>query len=389
MRTEELRAELEQLAGEMEPFEADLLGVHRAVRRRRVGLSAVAAVVALVVLAGAIATRGSNKSNEQTLAASAKVVPFSSLHRADVVIVPANHDIQHALDASPLVGHYALVPRGFTAATEGGFRSTDLTCALRDSNGIAVEAAGLGDITAGLQHLLGRHATVYDLTRGNQFDVEIFMKVNATDAQTAGARDNLQRLQSVRSFVFADHNAALEEFKKVFANQPALTSGTQQVDLPESFRVVAKDSEAASLVTAVAQSWPGVDTVVRRSATMSILPPVKRSTTDSSYDAEVFMKPDAAQSVIDAIRQELATDPAVASARFLNHDDAYAVFLKEFKDQPALIESTKPSQLPVSFRVKLHGSINADTWLLRYNTQSGVENVITHAQRTADPCAKN
>lgn len=388
MRTDELRAGLEQLANEMEPFEADLLGVHRAVRRRRAVLSAAAAIVALVVLSGAVATL-SGRGNGRVLIASPKdVEPLSQLHRIDVVVVPANRAVQEVLDASPLVGRYALVPRGSTSRWDNFTqRAAPVSCALRTSEGIAIEAANGGDITQGLQRALGNRATVYDLSYGNEADVEIFMKPNATDAQVADVRNNLQRLPSVESVRFLDHNAAYEEVKRIFADQPALVQSTTAATVPESFRLQIPDKRAAALIGPLAQSWPGVDTTISRTTQASILV-ASQLVAGSVYAADVIMKPDATAEQVDAMRQTLAADPAVKDVRYVSRQEASTLFQQELKDQPALRLSARDDEFSDSFLVNLRDANTTPSWLLAHSDAPGVDAIIPKSNAAPERCPK-
>jgi len=98
-------------------------------------------------------------------------------------------------------------------------------------------------------------------------------------------------------------------------------------------------------------------------------------------ELEIFMKVDAPASQVADIQSQLESDPQVKSINYLNKDDAYAIFKKEFSDQPALVESTKPSDLPESFRVAPKSA--QDTQLLadKYTSQLGVDTVITAEQQ--------
>src|SRR5258708_15887728 len=69
-------------------------------------------------------------------------------------------------------------------------------------------------------------------------------------------------------------------------------------------------------------------------------------------ELEIFMKVGATPRQVQVINEQLTGDPQVKSFKYLNHAAAYAIFKKDFADQPALVESTKPSDLPESFRVE-------------------------------------
>ena len=56
-----------------------------------------------------------------------------------------------------------------------------------------------------------------------------------------------------------------------------------------------------------------------------------------------------------------ASWPNGSCGRYLSQDDAYAIFVKEFADQPSLIQSTKPADLPVQAPTKYDLVINLKT----------------------------
>lgn len=68
-------------------------------------------------------------------------------------------------------------------------------------------------------------------------------------------------------------------------------------------------------------------------------------------ELEIFMRRDAGAPQVAAMKEALDADPQVESYRYLNHEDAYEVFKKLLSDQPALLESTRPEDLPESFRI--------------------------------------
>jgi cell division transport system permease protein len=97
-------------------------------------------------------------------------------------------------------------------------------------------------------------------------------------------------------------------------------------------------------------------------------------------ELEIFMKVDAPQSEVDAMRGQLEANTAeIKHVRYLNHDDAYKEFKKLFKDQPALIETTTPDALPQSFRVSLVDAELTEQVTNKYENSPGVD-VIESAQ---------
>jgi len=98
-------------------------------------------------------------------------------------------------------------------------------------------------------------------------------------------------------------------------------------------------------------------------------------------ELEIFMKVDAPASQVNDIQNQLKSDPNVKSFRYLDKNDAYAIFKKEFSDQPALVESTKPADLPESFRVAPTKAQLTQPLAEKYNSQLGVDTVITAEQQ--------
>jgi cell division transport system permease protein len=98
-------------------------------------------------------------------------------------------------------------------------------------------------------------------------------------------------------------------------------------------------------------------------------------------ELEIFMKVGATPKAVQAIRDELAHDPSVKSYKYLSQQDAYNIFKKDFADQPALVESTKPTDLPESFRVAPLRAELTQPLADSYKGQPSVDTVITAAQQ--------
>ena len=98
-------------------------------------------------------------------------------------------------------------------------------------------------------------------------------------------------------------------------------------------------------------------------------------------ELEIFMKVGTPRPQVDAIAAQLKANPQVKSYTYLSQQDAYNIFKKDFKDQPALVESTKPTDLPESFRVAPVSAELTQRLADSYNGQPGVDTVITAAQQ--------
>jgi cell division transport system permease protein len=98
-------------------------------------------------------------------------------------------------------------------------------------------------------------------------------------------------------------------------------------------------------------------------------------------ELEIFMKVGATHSEVQNIEDSLKTDPQVKSYKYLSQQDAYDIFKKDFADQPALVESTKPSDLPESFRVAPIKAELTQPLADAYQHRPSVDTVITAAKQ--------
>ncbi len=95
-------------------------------------------------------------------------------------------------------------------------------------------------------------------------------------------------------------------------------------------------------------------------------------------ELEIFMRSNATQSDIDAMKADLDGDKAsIKSYRYLDKNAAYDEFKRIFKDQPALIESTTPDALPPSFRVVPITAKLTDQVAGAYENRPGVDTIVT------------
>ena len=69
------------------------------------------------------------------------------------------------------------------------------------------------------------------------------------------------------------------------------------------------------------------------------------------HRVRVFLNSDATQQQIDAVRQDLADSPEVERTTYVDQQASYEEFKQLFADQPELVSSVKPEDLPPSFRV--------------------------------------
>ena len=92
-------------------------------------------------------------------------------------------------------------------------------------------------------------------------ELEIFMQVKASKAQTDAVRNQLKSDPNIKSYRFLDHEDAYREFKKLFADQPVLVENETPAGLPTSFRVVPIKPQLTTSIGNEFQNVPGVNQI--------------------------------------------------------------------------------------------------------------------------------
>ena len=95
----------------------------------------------------------------------------------------------------------------------------------------------------------------------NGVELEVFMNVDATEAQIAAVQRQLVNDPEVRDFKYLTKDDALIEFRRLFKDQPDLVNSVDAAALPSSFRVAPVKAELTKTVADRFQSQPGVDEV--------------------------------------------------------------------------------------------------------------------------------
>jgi cell division transport system permease protein len=101
--------------------------------------------------------------------------------------------------------------------------------------------------------------------------LEIFMQVHASKAQTDNVESMLKSDPNVKSYRFLNHEDAYSEFKRLFADQPVLVENETPENLPESFRVAPNTAELTKVVGEEFQNVPGVDIINTPAKTVKTL----------------------------------------------------------------------------------------------------------------------
>lgn len=268
MQTDELRAELAELAREVDPFPEELAAIRHRVARRRVASTSVALVLIVGLIAGVIATTRSSGDHVR-VAGHPKQVTVTALRRIDALVtLPApakDADITRVmatLDATGVVRNYARIPRKTVAFLTLGKAS-------RNSVVLGVELdRSVVDRLRQLAVAVGSSARVkaFDIPKGRPVDddVEIFMRVKACNAQIDAVRRAVERDRDIVSFQFLSKEDALREFRRLFSDEPSLIKNTTAASLPTSFQLRVRDEVSPSAVASRYAHLAGVKNTIAR-----------------------------------------------------------------------------------------------------------------------------
>ena len=92
-------------------------------------------------------------------------------------------------------------------------------------------------------------------------------------------------------------------------------------------------------------------------------------------DVEIFMKVNATDGQINAVREVVESSAAIERFAFLDKDDAFAEFTQIFSKQPELIVNITPDQLPTSFVIDLASDARVRQIRGALNALSGIDEV--------------
>ncbi len=210
-------------------------------------------------------------------------------------------------------------------------------------------------------------------------DVEVFMEVDATAAEKAGVRQLIRAAPGVRRSVFLSHGESFRLYREVLADEPELAEEGPE-NTPESFRFQLEDPRHRRRAAGSFERLPGVDWVsIRPTAEERAKLRRQLSRLQTHPDVEVFMSIAATPEQTAAVRAALRGSPKVRELTFLSRDDAYREFQRLFSDQPDLIATTSPAQLPESFRFDIDDRAKSDHFVRELGSLPNVDEVKTSA----------
>jgi cell division protein FtsX len=389
MHTDELRHEVAGLADEIAPFTGDVEALHRRLRRIRLATGAIA--ISLILVAAVVATtavRGHDRTRVHISGGPDKEVPLAEMTHVDAIVVPATPEVKQLLNESP-VTRFAFVPQGsLTTQPDSLMPAATPMCFLKSSAGYAVAVDdAMPAFTQPLSHLLAGRASVHDVSDTFGADVEVFLHVGASSKTVQSLRRDLQNDPDIESVGFLSPDDAFAAFRREFANQPDLAGTIHASELPASFRLIVRAGRPTTAVADRYSARPDVDTVVSPDfahgveLSLAMQLPGPQGSDSVRGETEIFLTVGVSNDLIQGVRSTLLRDPDVESFQMLDQQQAYAIFAREFRDQPSLVRSTKPSDLPVSFRVTTRSGTSGSAFDSKYQRLAGVDTVIEPVPR--------
>lgn len=115
----------------------------------------------------------------------------------------------------------------------------------------------LGDVVASFTHQLE-----------SAVEVEVFLKDGITKTQQDDIRSTLQGLDVVKHVHYVSKNAAYQEFKNMYRDQPALYENVDVSVLPASYRVQLTDPKRITIIKSKLGKNPAIDEIVDQRATV-------------------------------------------------------------------------------------------------------------------------
>lgn len=125
--------------------------------------------------------------------------------------------------------------------------------------------------------LLGGVLTLGDFVRSitgsieEQVEVSVFLVDEITEAQQTDIETTLRELEVVRSVEYVGQEAAYEEFKELYKDQPALWENIDADVLPASFRVRLTDPDRVDVIRSKLDRNPAVEEIADQRETVERL----------------------------------------------------------------------------------------------------------------------
>ncbi|MFF4620835.1 permease-like cell division protein FtsX [Nonomuraea jabiensis] len=213
--------------------------------------------------------------------------------------------------------------------------------------------------------------------------------VSREETQEIAAK--VKQVPGIREVFYADKGAVYADFRRDFAHNKTVLAAVDVDDLPDSFRLTLRGGTDPLSVQQALHGVPGI---------LSVREAVPDDTTPASkWDVSVFLcspssgmpacgaerKSDGKGSLTvtkegkgvtpgqtEAIQKLIASMPGVKEAIFESQEEAYENFRRLYRDNKRLLDATKVSDMPESFRITLLPDADWSEMVTRLRREPGV-----------------
>ncbi|MEU6723403.1 permease-like cell division protein FtsX [Nonomuraea wenchangensis] len=215
---------------------------------------------------------------------------------------------------------------------------------------------------------------------------------DATAEEVAAAERAVRGLPQVEAAYTVDQQHAYDDFRTDFALNKPMLDAVKAADLPVSIRLTVKKGADRREVEESLRALPGIGGVADNTATEAVLEsrsemrvnvflcgkgaPLPSCGVERKRDGTVVREGKAATKAQKIALGKLIGDlPEVQSYTFEDQQAAYDNFRRQFASNKALLNATKVSDMPESFRVLLKQGSAWATPVAMLRRQPGVANV--------------
>ncbi|MFG1688277.1 permease-like cell division protein FtsX [Nonomuraea sp. NPDC049269] len=223
---------------------------------------------------------------------------------------------------------------------------------------------------------------------------------SVTAEQTKAVMDALREAPGVIQVQYVSKDQAYARFRRDYADEKALLDAIDATDLLPSFQVKLRPGADSKVSLGKMKSMEGVSDITfpgeaadligsgpEKTADVSAFLCGEQSSIascgavaapDSTRSAPKFVK--YGKAVTPAQRRALGTEigaiPGVQSTHFESRQEAYENFQRSYKGNKALVQATKQSDMPESFRLQLRPDADWDKVITKLQGLPGVAIVI-------------
>ncbi|WP_431913530.1 permease-like cell division protein FtsX [Nonomuraea jabiensis] len=251
-------------------------------------------------------------------------------------------------------------------------------------------------LLAGMSVLAGTPAAA-EVSAGDEWEIAVFLctpatygchKRGATAKQKQALRTFLESRPELSDVRFVDRASAYESFRRDFAGNKTLLKAVRAKDLPESFRLRVKKGADPDRVRREVHRRPGVGEVIDQAVLYGDTKPMA-----SEWDISIFLcvrdtampaclsGRGKANGKIATLKEKKAIVKAIEGTSgvetyiFEDQATAYRNFVESYADNESLVNATRMSDIPESYRLRMRSGTDWNAVSRRLARLPGVSQV--------------